>query len=226
MKRQSGITLVALVITIIVLLILAGVSISLALGQNGVLTRASGAVSANEKAKVQEELNMAVNEAQTIAQTRKVMGASYDKSTPFFEKADGSILSGTGSVDATNKKNLIAVFANNCQTGLVYMVTNTQSGAKSTKASTDTMDATAILACPPKSATVSVEGLTLASDGSDYGYVVGYYHATGGSGLYYPFIINVNTGKVFVNDGTETDGSAKTNPTDTAYYPAYTNVNN
>ena len=39
MKKQKGITLVALVITIIVLLILAGVSISLALGNNGVLTR-------------------------------------------------------------------------------------------------------------------------------------------------------------------------------------------
>ena len=86
MKKQNGITLVALVITIIVLLILAGVSISLALGQNGVLTRASGAVSANEKAKVTEELNMAVNEAQTNAQTRKIYSAAYDNSCPYFEK--------------------------------------------------------------------------------------------------------------------------------------------
>lgn len=34
MKKQSGITLIALIITIIVLLILAGVSISLVVGEN------------------------------------------------------------------------------------------------------------------------------------------------------------------------------------------------
>ena len=40
MRRSSGITLVALVITIIVLLILAGVTLSLTLGENGLLRRA------------------------------------------------------------------------------------------------------------------------------------------------------------------------------------------
>lgn len=42
-KGQKGITLVALVITIIVLLILAGITISLVLGDNGILNRAQGA---------------------------------------------------------------------------------------------------------------------------------------------------------------------------------------
>ena len=41
--RQSGITLVALVVTIVVLLILAGVSISLLLGQNGLIANAKEA---------------------------------------------------------------------------------------------------------------------------------------------------------------------------------------
>ena len=49
MRNQKGITLVALVITIIVLLILAGVSISLVLGQNGVLNQASNAVVQQKK---------------------------------------------------------------------------------------------------------------------------------------------------------------------------------
>ena len=40
LKEQKGITLVALIITIIVMLILAGVSISLVVGENGVLTQA------------------------------------------------------------------------------------------------------------------------------------------------------------------------------------------
>ncbi len=38
-KERKGITLIALVITIIVLLILAGVSISMLIGDNGILTR-------------------------------------------------------------------------------------------------------------------------------------------------------------------------------------------
>lgn len=42
-KKQNGITLVALVVTIVVLLILAGVSLSLVLGQNGIVTKAKQA---------------------------------------------------------------------------------------------------------------------------------------------------------------------------------------
>ena len=40
MKNQKGITLIALVITIIVLLILAGVSISMISGDDGIATQA------------------------------------------------------------------------------------------------------------------------------------------------------------------------------------------
>ena len=43
LKQQKGITLVALIITIIVLLILAGVTISLVLGDNGILNHAQDA---------------------------------------------------------------------------------------------------------------------------------------------------------------------------------------
>ncbi len=52
MKNKSGITLIALIITIIVLLILAGVSINAVLGDNGVLTQAQNA---SEKTKVGSE---------------------------------------------------------------------------------------------------------------------------------------------------------------------------
>ena len=41
LKNKSGITLIALIITIIVLLILAGISIALVVGDNGVLTKAT-----------------------------------------------------------------------------------------------------------------------------------------------------------------------------------------
>ena len=51
MKENKGITLIALIITIIVLLILAGVSISLVVGENGILGRA---VTSKEKSEVAE----------------------------------------------------------------------------------------------------------------------------------------------------------------------------
>lgn len=43
LKGQKGITLIALVITIIVLLILAGITISLTLGDHGIIQRAKEA---------------------------------------------------------------------------------------------------------------------------------------------------------------------------------------
>ena len=43
MRKQNGITLVSLVVTIIVLIILAGISINILLGENGIITRAQQA---------------------------------------------------------------------------------------------------------------------------------------------------------------------------------------
>ena len=55
LKNMKGITLIALVITIIVLLILAGVSISMLTGQNGILTQAQNSKQATEKSEVKEK---------------------------------------------------------------------------------------------------------------------------------------------------------------------------
>ena len=52
LRRNKGITLIALVVTIIVLLILAGISIAMLTGQNGILNRAS---EAKEKTRVAQE---------------------------------------------------------------------------------------------------------------------------------------------------------------------------
>lgn len=59
-NSTSGITLVALVVTIIVLLILAGVSIATLAGENGILTRASGAKDANERAEADERIKLVI----------------------------------------------------------------------------------------------------------------------------------------------------------------------
>ena len=61
--NQKGITLVALVITIIVLLILAGVSIATLTGQNGILTRANDAKEQTEIAEEKEAINLAYSGA-------------------------------------------------------------------------------------------------------------------------------------------------------------------
>ncbi len=58
MKNNKGITLVALVVTIIVLIILAGVSINLVLGDNGIITIAKKAKENTELAKTEEETNL------------------------------------------------------------------------------------------------------------------------------------------------------------------------
>lgn len=55
LKGQKGITLVALVVTIIVLIILAGVSIALVLGDNGLINKAkAGANEYKVKANVEQ----------------------------------------------------------------------------------------------------------------------------------------------------------------------------
>ena len=54
--QKNGITLIALVITIIVLLILAGVSINLIVGQDGILTNAQYATFMNEMTEIEEAI--------------------------------------------------------------------------------------------------------------------------------------------------------------------------
>lgn len=61
-KCNSGITLVALVITIIILLILAGITINLTLGENGILKRSEGAKEEYTKSDIKEELEMDISE--------------------------------------------------------------------------------------------------------------------------------------------------------------------
>ena len=58
--KNKGITLIALVITIIVILILAGVSINTLFGDNGLLTKADEARRANEKAGIQDRIETEV----------------------------------------------------------------------------------------------------------------------------------------------------------------------
>ena len=61
MTNNKGITLIALVITIIVLLILAGVSIAMLTGNNGILNQATTARDDTAEAEAVERINMELN---------------------------------------------------------------------------------------------------------------------------------------------------------------------
>ncbi len=59
-KQAKGITLISLVITIIILLILAGVTLSLTLGDRGIITQAVNAKEAQEIAAIKEDMQLAI----------------------------------------------------------------------------------------------------------------------------------------------------------------------
>ena len=65
--QKKGITLIALVVTIVVLLILAGVSISMLTGDNGIISKAKEAKKENNIGSVKEEINIAFSSIKTKA---------------------------------------------------------------------------------------------------------------------------------------------------------------
>ncbi len=71
-KNAKGITLIALVITIIVLLILAGISIAMLTGQNGILIQAQNSKTATKKAEVQERAKTDIIGVQTETQNPEI----------------------------------------------------------------------------------------------------------------------------------------------------------
>ncbi len=75
MTNNKGITLIALVITIIVLLILAGVSIAMLTGDNGILNQANKAKADTARAEVVERVNMELNAQLTNA----MAGENFDE---------------------------------------------------------------------------------------------------------------------------------------------------
>lgn len=62
-KKENGITLVALVVTIIVLLILAGVTISMVSGDDGIATKASTAKTETDIGNAQDAIGLVISDA-------------------------------------------------------------------------------------------------------------------------------------------------------------------
>lgn len=64
-SKERGITLIALVVTIVVLLILAGISLSLVLGNNGIITKAKESRAETRMAQIDEQVKLAIGDAYT-----------------------------------------------------------------------------------------------------------------------------------------------------------------
>ena len=111
-KEMKGITLVALVVTIVVLLILAGVSINAVLGDNGIIKKANQAASITKEAEVKEAINRTIlefyltNDYETLEDFLKAKAedGSIDSVT---KNADGTLTvkKGEYSVTVENKTN-------------------------------------------------------------------------------------------------------------------------
>ena len=87
MKNQKGITLIALVVTIVVLLILAGTAIAMLQGDNGIMTQAQNAKAANTEAEVVEKIKMAYSTVNTIVVSKTSTDSNYNPQTEENEKA-------------------------------------------------------------------------------------------------------------------------------------------
>ncbi len=104
---EKGITLIALVITIIVLIILAGISISLVLGENGTITKAKQAKTETEQAEQNEEIGLnetskyieemgasggTTNPPETIKTVEEVKGGDYFEKPTTVKDSNGNLI--------------------------------------------------------------------------------------------------------------------------------------
>ena len=112
LNNKKGITLIALVVTVVVLIILAGVSINAVLGDNGIIKKANQAASVTKEAEVKEAINRTIlefyltNDYATLEDFLKAKAedGSIDSVT---KNADGTLTvkKGEYSVTVENKTN-------------------------------------------------------------------------------------------------------------------------
>ena len=102
-KTNSGITLIALVITIIVLLILAGVTIATLTGDNGILTKATEAKDKTEEGEEEEKVKLSVAGALAKDNGGEIKEQYLDEelASQFGEKGTDYNLEGSGPFTVT-----------------------------------------------------------------------------------------------------------------------------
>ena len=124
-NKERGITLIAIVVTIIVLIILAGVSIAMLVGENGIITQAQRADELTTQAQQKEAIELAVASVQAqgtleLDKTKLELALQSqlgDTSYTLTENGDGSFLLQIGErsyyIDSTGEviaeENMIAI---------------------------------------------------------------------------------------------------------------------
>ena len=147
MKKNKGITLVALVVTIVVLLILAGVSINLVLGDNGIIAKAKEAqrksaeasqndlIGMNELAQqLEEQIN---GSAGGSGAGTKVPAEATAETAPYFPdntftKKEGTIDTGLVIQDASGNEYVWVVVPKSLYNNTAYNSNNAKKPSSST----------------------------------------------------------------------------------------------
>ena len=150
-RNNKGITLIALVITIIVLLILAGVAIATLTGDNGILTKASSSKIKNEQTTVKEQIILAYGEYQIeintanntrLASMNETLKIAYDTIEPepatpkatkktfieYLEK-DRQVIDGAGIVDVQKLVGNRMTLGNGTGKSDVYIISLDEEGS-------------------------------------------------------------------------------------------------
>ena len=110
-KKERGITLVALVVTIVVLLILAGVSISMVLGNNGIVTKAKETQAAQDKAYAEDVIESGLKAVQIEVLSNTLPTGKTANVAYVVEKIDDSAFTvKSGSADTITYKKGTAIY--------------------------------------------------------------------------------------------------------------------
>ena len=105
--KEKGITLIALVITIIVLLILAGVSIAMLTGENGILTQANNAKVEQSHGAVREGIALAYNEYQIEINTASNTKLASTETVRIQGREEKALASYSSFLDFLNSKGYV-----------------------------------------------------------------------------------------------------------------------
>ena len=109
LKKETGITLIALVITIVVLIILAGVAITLTLGDNGIFKKATNAKESYQIAEAKEYVELKIANLQADMQGKATLQdvidyLSDDEEVTYFVSLDKvATIEGTESIGEANE---------------------------------------------------------------------------------------------------------------------------
>ena len=124
LKKNGGITLIALVVTIIVLLILAGITIAMLTGNNGIITRTNDSKMSQIEGQVKEEVNLAVQSAKIFAMQKSVetTGGGWFANMNVDNRSAALKTADTNNIGNNHVANsdIIAVLREDLTTGIGY----------------------------------------------------------------------------------------------------------